>query len=57
VKDDVVYLQELLAYLGRIRQFTVEGRDAFLADEKTQFAVIRGYEVIGDCQAAVTRCP
>lgn len=48
MKDEIVYLQDLLAYLQRISQFTADGRDTFLADEKTQFAVIRAYEVIGE---------
>ena len=48
MKDEVVYLEDLLAHLQRIGQFTIEGHDAFLTDEKTQFAVIRAYEVIGE---------
>jgi uncharacterized protein with HEPN domain len=48
VKDETVYLEDLLTYIQRISQFTVEGKDSFLKDEKTQFAVIRAYEVIGE---------
>src|SRR5262245_24899902 len=48
VKDEALYVQDILAYLRRISQFTADGHDAFLKDEKTQFAVIRAYEVTGE---------
>jgi uncharacterized protein with HEPN domain len=48
MKDNRAYLQDMLDYLDRIEAFTVDGRDAFIADSKTQFAVIRAYEVIGE---------
>ncbi|NWF68373.1 MAG: DUF86 domain-containing protein [Chloroflexi bacterium] len=39
---------DLLEYTRKIAEFTREGRTAFFADEKTQLAVIRAYEVIGE---------
>jgi uncharacterized protein with HEPN domain len=42
------YLRDLLDYLSAIEQFTVDGHEAFMSDRKTQFAVIRAYEVIGE---------
>ena len=48
MKDETVYVKDLLAHVQRISQFTVEGKDTFLKDAKTQFAVIRAYEVIGE---------
>ena len=48
MKDETIYLKDLLAHVKRISQFTTEGKDVFLKDEKTQFAVIRAYEVIGE---------
>jgi uncharacterized protein with HEPN domain len=42
------YLADILLYLDRIERYTADGRDAFLSDEKTQDAVIRDYEVIGE---------
>ena len=42
------YLRDVLEYLSAIEQFTVDGREAFMNDRKTQFAVIRAYEVIGE---------
>ncbi|MBK9125442.1 MAG: DUF86 domain-containing protein [Chloroflexi bacterium] len=38
----------MIEVLGRIERYTVEGRDRFLSDEKTQDAVIRNYEIIGE---------
>jgi uncharacterized protein with HEPN domain len=42
------YLQDILVYLDDIEVFTHDGRAAFAADRKTQFAVIRAYEVVGE---------
>lgn len=42
------YLRDILLYLDKIVLFTSNGRDEFFADEKTQFAVIRAYEVVGE---------
>ncbi|MAS38107.1 MAG: DUF86 domain-containing protein [Anaerolineaceae bacterium] len=42
------YLRDLLTYLVDVETFTVNGQDSFLRDRKTQFAVIRAYEVIGE---------
>lgn len=48
MKDKLILLDDFLDHLRRIEEFTIEGRDAFMEDEKTQFAVIRAYEVIGE---------
>jgi uncharacterized protein with HEPN domain len=42
------YLRDILDYLEHVEQFTSEGREVFLQDQKTQFAVMRAYEVIGE---------
>lgn len=42
------YLQDILDNLERLEAFTAEGFEAFQSDEKTQYAVIRAYEVIGE---------
>jgi uncharacterized protein with HEPN domain len=39
---------DLLHYIDRIEQFTAQGRAAFMSDDKTYYAVIRCYEVIGE---------
>lgn len=47
MKDERVYLLHALESIDSIQRYTVDGREAFLADPKTQDAVIRNIEVIG----------
>ncbi len=53
-KDARVYLAQVVERIDRILEYTSGGRDAFLADHKTQDAVIRNLEVIGE---AIKRVP
>jgi uncharacterized protein with HEPN domain len=46
-KDPAVYLRHILDCIARIEGYVREGREAFLGDTKTQDAVIRNLEVIG----------
>lgn len=48
MKDDRVYLWHIRDSIDRILDYTRDGRDAFLADTKTQDAVIRNLEIIGE---------
>ncbi len=48
MREDRVYLMHIRDCLARIFEYTSEGRDAFLADTKTQDAVIRNLEIIGE---------
>ena len=48
MKDDRVYLLHIRDRLDRIADYTRDGREAFLADTKTQDAVIRNFEIIGE---------
>jgi uncharacterized protein with HEPN domain len=47
-KNPAGYLRDLLQELADIAAFTVDGEAAFAQDVKTQKAVIRSYEVIGE---------
>ena len=47
-KTTADYLRDLLQELDDITAFTSEGESAFVQDVKTQKAVIRSYEVIGE---------
>jgi uncharacterized protein with HEPN domain len=47
-KSDAAYLRDLLRELDDIALFTAAGEAAFMTDVKTQKAVIRTYEVIGE---------
>jgi uncharacterized protein with HEPN domain len=42
------YLADILQYITDIEDFTQPGEADFRADRKTQLAVIRAYEVIGE---------
>lgn len=46
-KDLSVYLRQILDCIARIESYVREGREVFLNDPKTQDAVIRNLEVIG----------
>lgn len=45
---DRLFLQHILAAIDDVGQFTAEGRAAFMSDRKTQSAVVRQLEIIGE---------
>ena len=45
---DALFLAHVLSATADIETFTAEGREVFLSDRKTQSAVIRQLEVIGE---------
>ena len=47
MKDRQVFLRHLADCLQRIREYTAEGHEHFLSDRKTQDAVIRNLEIVG----------
>jgi uncharacterized protein with HEPN domain len=47
-KDARVYLAQILERIDRIREYTSDGKQAFFADPRTQDAVIRNFEIIGE---------
>lgn len=54
MKDDRVYLQHVRDAIARIRDYTAGGREAFFADPRTQDAVIRNLEIIGEAVKQVS---
>jgi uncharacterized protein with HEPN domain len=54
VRDDRVYLLHAIDSIDAIRRYTVDGRDAFFADQKTQDAVIRNIEIIGQAVKGIS---
>jgi len=46
-KDRSVYIKHIYDCICRIEDYTCGGRDEFFSDHKTQDAVIRNLEVIG----------
>jgi uncharacterized protein with HEPN domain len=45
---DRLYLGHILEAISAIESFTADGREAFLSDLKTQSAVVRQIEIIGE---------
>lgn len=54
MKDDRLYLLHMLERCERIGRYSLPGKDAFLASEQTQDAVIRNIEVIGEAAKRVS---
>ena len=48
MKDDQALLLHLRDAAQRIHDYTRDGRDGFMTDTKTQDAVIRNIEIIGE---------
>lgn len=48
-KDPNIYLAHARDCCHRIVEYTYGGRDVFLSDTKTQDAVLRNLEIIGQC--------
>lgn len=48
MKDDRVYLLHIQDSLANIREYTNSGREFFFKDKKTQDAVVRNLEIIGE---------
>ncbi|MDP1768720.1 MAG: DUF86 domain-containing protein [Nitrospirota bacterium] len=46
MKDDRIYLLHIRDAIRQIVQYTETGKDSFLADRKTQDAVVRNLEII-----------
>lgn len=53
-RDERLYLVEILGAIDRVLQYTAEGREAFLADPKSQDAVVRNIEIIGEAVKALS---
>jgi uncharacterized protein with HEPN domain len=54
VKEDRLYLHHMVERCHRITRFVAAGRDAFMASEQLQDAVIRNVEVIGEAAKRVS---
>ena len=54
MKDERVYLLHALEAIDAIVSYTTDGRDAFFADGKTQDAVIRNIEILGQAVKGIS---
>lgn len=52
--SDPIYLGHILEAIRRIRSYVVGGEVAFLADERTQDAVLRNLQVVGEAAKKIS---
>jgi uncharacterized protein with HEPN domain len=55
VKDDSLYLRHILEAIDRVQAYTAGGPDAFRGDLKTQDAVVRNLQIIGEAAKKVSK--
>ncbi|TAK21285.1 MAG: DUF86 domain-containing protein [Chloroflexota bacterium] len=53
MKDHLIYFRQILEAINRIVEYTAEGESAFLADRRTQDAVSRNIQIIGQAASRV----
>ncbi len=54
MKDERAYLLHAIEAIDAILSYTVDGREAFFSDGKTQDAVIRNIEIIGQAVKGIS---
>lgn len=54
MKDDRIYLLHIRDAIRQIVEYTATEKDSFLADRKTQDAVIRNLEIIGEATKRIS---
>ncbi len=54
MKDNKVYLVHILDCIERIKEYTAEGKEHFKDSLKTQDAVIRNLEIIGEATKRIS---
>lgn len=54
MSDDAVYLRHILDEIENVRAFTVAGEGHFKTDRKTQHAVVRSLEIIGEAAKRIS---
>lgn len=54
MKDDKLYVIQILERLDRIQRYSSSGKEAFLASEIAQDAVTRNFEIIGEATKRIS---
>jgi uncharacterized protein with HEPN domain len=54
VKDQRIYIRHAIDAVEAIFAYTVDGRDPFFSDRKTQDAVIRNIEILGQAVKGIS---
>ncbi len=55
MKDDRLYLLHILECVKRIEAYTTGGRDEFMQDTRTQDAVVRNFEIVGEAAKRISQ--
>jgi uncharacterized protein with HEPN domain len=55
MKDDQTYLGHIAMALDRIVEFTAGGQQVFMEDARTQDAVVRNFEIIGEASKLISK--
>lgn len=55
MKDDRLYILNIIECIEYIQEYTSGGREYFLSDRKTQDAVIRNFEIIGEATKQISQ--
>jgi len=53
-RDERLYFAEMLSAIDRALEYTAGGREVFFTDPKTQDAVVRNIEIIGEAVRGVS---
>lgn len=54
MKDDLVYIQHIRDAISSIEAYTSDGMKTFMTDKKTQDAVVRNLEIMGEASKNVS---
>ena len=55
IDRDRLFLKHVLSAIAEIESYTMDGRTGFMADRKTQSAVIRQLEIVGEAVKNLSR--
>jgi len=55
LKDDRLYLIHILESIERVEEYTSEGLEQFLADRKTQDAVLRNLQILAESTQRISK--
>jgi len=55
MKNDILYLSNILECINKIESYTVEGKNVFFSNPMIQDAVIRNFEIIGEATKRLSK--
>lgn len=55
MRDEKRYLMDIAECIGRIEEYTCDGREAFIQTKMIQDAVVRNFEIIGEATKRISQ--